>query len=261
MNGSLTRFTEADLLFLADTLSPGSQGGDRGRMVRVLREDEEILRAMLADPRLLRRVTSEPEAPVRVSPRLLFAVLINAARRDLSGQGYTFESGNTVVFDGPQVAALLDDTRILDYLVELLVSFVRVHGTTVTVRVRRGTWNRLRFDDLDLMGLIRYASSLDETERFPWYRRIADLCLFLTGVFPQYIERRAGAGARELARRATAANGRSFYKAAATHPQAARAGTSDVLARLAEAFDLAAKPLEHLSSRYLGPLRDNLFSP
>ena len=258
MDGSLTLLTEADLLFLADTLS---RGGDRGRMVRVLREDEEILRAMLADPRLFERITGEPEAPVRVSPRLLFAVLLNAAKRDLSAIGYTFEGGRTVVFDGPQVASLLDDTSIVDYLVELLVSFVKVHGTTVTVRVRKGAWSRFRFHDLDLMGLIRYASSLEEAQRFPWYRRIADLCLFLTGVFPEYIERSAGAGARELARRTTADNGRSFYRAAASHPEAARAGTAEVLSRLAEGFDLAAKPLEHMSSRYLGPLRENLFAP
>jgi hypothetical protein len=258
MEGSLTRLTEADLLFLADTLA---QGGDRGRMTRVLREDEEILRAMLADARLFKKVTSEPEAPVQVSPRLLFAVLLYAARRDLASMGYTFEGGHTIVFDGPRIASLLDDTRILDYLVELLVSFVRVHGTTVTVRVRKGVWSRFRFNDLDLAGLIRYAATLDEADRFPWYRRIADLCLFLTGVFPDYIERRAGAGGRGQARETTAANGRNFYRAAATHPEAARAGTAEVLARLAETFDLAAKPLEHVSSRYLGPLRENLFSP
>lgn len=258
MDESLTRFTEADLLFLAETLA---KGGDRGRMVRVLREDEEILRGMLADRRLFTRITSEPEAPVQVSPRLLFAVLLNAARRDLSDLGYTLESGPLVVFDGPQVAALLEDTRIMDYLVELLVSFVRVHGTTVTVRVRRGAWSRFRFNDLDLTGLVRHASSLDVSERFPWYRRIADLCLFLTGVFPEHVEGRAGVAGRELARRATAEHGRSFYRAAAAHPGAARAGTADVLARLAETFDLAAKPLAHLTNRYLGPLRDRLFSP
>ncbi len=258
MEESLERLTEADLLFLIATLA---KAGDRGRMLRVLREDEEILRAMLADQRLFQRITSDPDTLLQVSPRLLFAVLLNAARRDLAQLGYTFENGPLVVFDGPQVAALLDDARILDYLVELLVSFVRVHGTTVTVRVRRGTWTRFRFDDLDLTAMIRHASSLEESERFPWYRRIADLCLFLTGVFPQNIERKAGAAARELALRATAESGRSFYRAAAAHPQAARAGTAEVLARLADAFDLAAKPLAHVTNRYLGPLRDRLFAP
>ncbi len=80
-----------------------------------------------------------PRPPLQVSPRLLFAVLLNRVRRDLADLGYTFESaGHAVVFDGPQVASLLEDTRILDYLVELLVSFVRVQGTTIIVRGRAG---------------------------------------------------------------------------------------------------------------------------
>ena len=256
MNQTLLQLTEADLLFLAETLSPG---GDRGRMLRVLREDEEILRGMLADERLVRRITREPEAPVQVSPRLLFAVLLNRVRRDLAERGYTFETGHAVVFDGPQVASLLEDTRILDYLVELLVSFVRVQGTTITVRQRKGIWRRYRFSDLDLMGLIRYTSTLEEAMRFPWYRRIGDLCLFLTGVFPEHVE--SAGPSRELARQMTTENGRSFYRAAANHPEAARVGAAEVLLRLAEAFHLAAKPLSHMVNRYLGPLREGLFSP
>ena len=258
MNETLASLTEADLLFLTDTLAPGH---DRGRMVRVLREDEEILRGMLADERLLRRITREPEAPVRVSPRLLFAVLLNRVKNDLAEHGYTFETSHTIVFDGPRVASLLEDARILDYLVELLVSFVRVQATTITVRVRKGIWRRFRFNDLDLMGLIRYTSTLEEAERFPWYRRIGDLCLFLTGVFPEHIETAGAAPSRELARETTRVHGRSFYRAAARHPEAARLGAAQVLVRLADAFDLAAKPLAHMANRYLGPLRDRLFSP
>ncbi len=257
MNETLLRLTEADLLFLAETLAAG---GDRGRMLRVLREDEEILRGMLADERLVNRIIGDAEAPLRVSPRLLFAVLLNRVRRDLADLGYTFESaGHAVVFDGPQVASLLEDTRILDYLVELLVSFVRVQGTTITVRGRRGNRRRYRFNDLDLMGLIRYTATLEEAIRYPWYRRIGDLCLFMTGVFPEHVE--AAGPSRELARQATTENGRSFYRAAANHPEAARTGAAEVLLRLAEAFHLAAKPLSHMVNRYLGPLREGLFSP
>ncbi len=257
MNETLLRLTEADLLFVAETLAPG---GDRGRMLRVMREDEEILRGMLADERLVGRIIRDAEAPVRVSPRLLFTVLLNRVRKDLAELGYTFESaGHAVVFDGPQVASLLDDLRILDYLVELLVSFVRVQGTTITVRARKGTWRRYRFNDMDLMGLIRYTSTLEEAVRFPWYRRIGDLCLFLIGVFPEHVE--SVGPSRELARRATTENGRSFYRAAAHHPEAARIGAADLLLRLADAFPLAAKPLSHMVNRYLGPLREGLFAP
>ena len=66
MDGPLARLTDADLLYLSDRLAPGA---DRGRMLRVLREDEDILRAMVADERLLRMLTDEPEGLLCVSPR------------------------------------------------------------------------------------------------------------------------------------------------------------------------------------------------
>jgi hypothetical protein len=258
MNQTLLGLTDADLLFLTETLEPG---GERGRMLRVLREDEEILRAMLADERLVQRIMKDPQTPVRMSPRLLFSVLLNRVRKDLAERSYTFETGHSIVFDAPRVATLLEDVRIADYLTELLVSFVRVQGTTVTVRGRRGSWRRFRFNDLDLMGLIRYTATMDEAQRFPWYKRIGDLCLFLTGVFPEHLAASARKESQALAREATITNGRNFYRAAAGHPDATRLGAAEVLQRLSEAFDLAAKPLAHMTATYLGPLRDGLFAP
>jgi hypothetical protein len=244
------------LLYLTDALAAGA---DRARMVRVLREDEEILRAMLADERLFRRIASDPEIIVRVSPRLLFCVLMGQVKKDLGQRRYTVEPDRAVVFDSRRVASLLEDTRIADYLVEVLTSFVRVHSTSFTVRLRPGLWTRHRFSDLDLRGMIRHTAALEEAERFGWYRRIGDLCLFLLGVFPGFMPGVGGSPtARRLSRADFLQNGRSFYAAAAKHPRA-DAAVAEVLARLAEAFELAVKPLDHLASRYLATMRDRLF--
>jgi hypothetical protein len=256
MTGTLSQLTEADLLYLTDTLAAGA---DRARMLRVLREDEEILRAMLADERLFQRIASEPEMILRVSPRLLFCVLMERVKKDLSSLRYTVEPGRAVVFDGRRVAALLEDVRIADYLVEVLTSFVRVRSTSVTVRRRPGLWMRYRFSELDLRSMIRHTAALEEQERFGWYRRIGDLCLFLLGVFPEAMPGTRGLpAAQRLSRADFLKSGRSFYAAAAQHPRADVA-LAEVLARLAETFELAVKPLDHLASRYLSSLRDNLF--
>jgi hypothetical protein len=256
VDGTLRHLSDADLLYLADVLATGA---DRARMLTVLREDEEILRAMLADQRLFDRIASEPEGLLQVSPRLLFCVLMARVKRDLERLSYTVEPGRTVIFDGPRIASLLEDNRIADYLVEILASFVRVHSTTFTIRLRRGVWARYRFSDFDLAGLIRYTATLEEAERFEWYRRIGDLCLFLSGVFPEAMQ--AGRGytaATHLSRATCMESGRSAYRAASRHPRA-DISIAGVLARLAETFDLAVKPLDHLASRYLGSLRDQLF--
>jgi hypothetical protein len=180
-------------------------------------------------------------------------------KQDLERLSYTVEPGRTVVFDVPRIAALLRDHRIADYLVEVLVSFVRVRSASFTVRLRRGVWARYRYSDLDLPGLLRYTAGLEESERFAWYRRIGDLCLFLNGVFPETMPAQAGyARAVELSRADCTDSGRSAYLAAARHPRADFL-VADVLARLAETFELAVKPLDLMASRYLGSLRDQLF--
>jgi hypothetical protein len=256
MNGTLAQLTDGDLLYLAEVLAAGA---DRARMLRVLREDEEILRAMLADERLFRRIAADPDTFLRVSPRLLFYVLMARVKHDLEGLRYTVEPGQAVVFDGPRIVSLLEDARIADYLVEVLVSFVRVRSTTFAVRLQRGLWARYRFSDLDLPGLIRHAAALGEGERFAWYRRIGDLCLFLLGVFPDSLPPGRGASAERRLSRADCLNsGRVFYAAAARHPRA-DTEVAEVLARLAAGFDLAVKPLDHLASRYLLRMRDRPF--
>lgn len=258
MDGTLARLTDADLQYLTDRLAPGA---DRGRMIRTLREDEDILRAMLADDRLLSTFTDQPEGLLYISPRLMFCVLMERVKWDLERLSYTIEPGRTVVFDVPRIAALLQDRHIADYLVEVLASFARVQSTTFTVRVRRGVWKRYRYSDLDPMSLMRFTGALDEADRFAGYRRIGDLCLFLNGVFPDAMNL-AGSylGARRLSRAALMDSGRNAYRAASQHPHADRA-IADLLARLADSFDLAVKPLDHMASRYLGSLRNRLFAP
>jgi hypothetical protein len=127
------------------------------------------------------------------------------------------------------------------------------------IRLRPGRWARHRFNDLDLRSLIRHTAALEEEERFGWYRRIGDLCLFLLGVFPDSAPGTRGSpAAQRLSRADFLQSGRSFYAAAAKHPRADLA-VAEVLARLAETFELAVKPLDHLASRYLATLRDRLF--
>lgn len=260
MKESLLRLTDGDLRFLVSTLSPAS--ADNSRLLRALREDEEILHAMLSDERLFRHLAEDAEAHLRISPRLFFAVLLAKASRDLEGRGYTFErlaGHEAIVFDGEEVLQLLRDAPIADYLVELLVSFVRVQSYSTTVKVREGLWRRYRFSDLDLESLIRYTATLSEDERFLPYKRIADLCLFLTGVFPEYVERRGGTGDRVRGREVVVESGRHFYRAAARHPDAHQTPGGEILATLADKFDLASKPLTHLADRYLGHLKESLF--
>src|SRR3970282_1172572 len=88
MMSVLRRLTQSDLQFIAATLMPEEE---RGPAAARLREEDDLLERLLDDARLLPRIEGDVETLVRVSPWLLFSVLLRHARRALRGLSYTVE--------------------------------------------------------------------------------------------------------------------------------------------------------------------------
>ncbi len=263
-----TDFSEEDLQFLVRVLMPETE--DRQRMARVLREDEEILDAMLADDKVFHRMLHDPLTVLRVSPALFFAILLARVKADLEHEPYTLERSkrlSMVLFDVPQIVDLLGDRQVRMYLIELLVSFVRINSFSFNVRIRPGLWRRVRFSDFDIDSLVRYCSAMDESQRFPAYKRIADICLFTLGVLSAPAPPDQGrdmpenewARARRRSQDDYVAEGVAFYRLAAQHGDGKATGRSEVFSTLADKFTLAVKPLAVMSARYLHPFRDEVF--
>jgi hypothetical protein len=264
-------FEEKDLRFLAEFFMP--RRADRQRVIRMLQEDEEILDGMVADPALAEHVLQNPEPVLNLSPQLLFAVLLIRAREDLRTRPFTFEKSSNrmmVIFDTKLILDLLAEKPVLVYLSQMLASFVRIRSFSVTVPVRRGIWRRYSFSDFDVESLLRYGEVAEPTDRFAIYKRIADLCLFTVGVFPEYLlPTVAGQGhTRRVVRNREKHRiedyqewGKYFYREAARQPVLPAAEARDVLSELSRKFEIAVKPLGFLADHYLGPLRTKTFSP
>ena len=285
MQGFRFIFSDSDLLYLVKTLVPQTQ--DASRMIRILRDDPEILEGMLKDPKLAHHLLDDPQSVLQVSPSLFFAVLLRRVRADLEKERFTLEhSGgrSMALFDTPQIVALLDRGELLSYLTDMLVSFVRVSSFSTVVRVKHGVWRRVRFSDFDIDSLLSYGSAIEESRRFPVYKRLADVCLFTLGIMPpEDADTLRSAGARpgaaahvraaesgglpwdslRVSRRRTRqdylAQGSSFYRLASRHPDAEVRQLSEVMATLAEKFALAVKPLSTMSSKYLAPFKEKVF--
>ncbi len=258
---------ESDILFLLETVLP--ERTDREQLVAVVREDPDFLEALLRHEQVFQRLLGDEETLLHVSPYLFFSVLLRQARRDMGGAAYTLERRQhqrVAIFDAPQAAQLLDRQPVRDYLAEMLASFTRTQSMTRRVRVRKGVWRRLRFNDLDVDSLIHYAGAIDEGERFEVYKRIADVCLFLAGMFPEYVEsqyRYPWSGALRPGRRRAMEDyereGRAFYGLAASSREAQAAHLAPALAVLARDFQLAEKPLAFLAQHYLRMRKNQLF--
>lgn len=263
-------FTDQDILFLVETVLP--ERDDRERLVAIAREDPGLLDALLSHDKVFERLTGDQEMLVRATPQLYFSVLLHRARKELVVTPYTVErrQGQRVaVFDSRRAARLLDDRDLRDYLAGMLASFTRVRSATWRVRARQSIWHRRRFSDLDVDSLIRYAGATVEEQRFEVYRRIGDVCLFLAGMFPEYIEARERyplSGLRRPSRGSLYRSiedyeraGRTFYDLAAGHRAAGAAGVRPALSTLAQDFTLAKKPLSFLSEHYLQMRKQALF--
>jgi hypothetical protein len=264
-------FADEDLLFLLSVLLPAAK--DTPGLLRVLREDQEILDGMISDERVFHHLLDDPLSVLSVSPALFFAILLARVASDLARHPVTFEHSHGLtmaLFDAPQVLALLENRQVRDYLTDMLVSFVRINSFSTTVRVRKGIWRRVRFSDFDIDHLVRYGNGIEESQRFPVYKRIADICLFTLGIFAPtgtprgaplpFLDARALASASR-SREEYIAQGTSFYTLASRHREARSRRMSDVLSTLAEKITLAAKPLSVMSARYLQPLRDGPARP
>ena len=94
------------------------------------------------------------------------------------------------------------------------------------------------------------------------YKRIADVCLFILGIFPEYIEREYFyplsdkirpqiPGKSRLSPEKYEEEGRNFYKLASECLISIDEKTSEVLRNLHEHFEMAKKSLNFLAEHYL----------
>jgi hypothetical protein len=232
--------------------------------VELVRHDPALMEGLLDDERLFQRLAESPEPLVRVSPWLLFQILLRRAAREMKGERYTVErvgiAQQAVVFDSHQVAETVGDPQVRDYLAEMLASFTKVHVTTVVSR-RGNRIIRRRYSDMELDDLLEMASWVEREEQPRVYQRIGDLALFLLGIFPEHLERSFRyplTGQPRLAlwrRHRDPAEwqelGQGYYRRAAQEMDAAVEELPGVLAALAERFSLAKKSLNYVSRRYL----------
>lgn len=272
MLGLKFEITEKDLDFVVDTAVPQAQ--DKQKLKRYIKEDECFRRGIIGSPRVLERVMQSSEILLKISPRLLFEILLRGTRSELEKRTWVLERIGTQkipVFGLDKIVALLGEEEILDYLANMLSSFTKIDTFTLVIRVRSGVWRKIRFNDMDIDSLIKFSEIIDEENRFAFYKRIADVCLFISGVFPEYmmfdygLPGKKSTGSRITRRFRKSAEeyeieGRKFYKLASAHEMAKAANLSEVLEKLSENFNLVKRSLDFLTQQYLSLTKYKFFN-
>jgi hypothetical protein len=267
----LEHLSDSDLALLA------TASDERDRIGR----DPEKLEALIDSPVTFRFLFNEPgrDPLLRGSPFLVFAVLIHRVVRDLGQASFVEEwvgpRQRVPVFDTASLRDFGADPLRRFFLAQLLASYTNVASGSTLVKTTRG-WRRRRFSELDPMRLIELAELVPEPERPAVYRRLGDLSLFLTGVFPDYtgeqlvaererrgLERALAPADRERSEQRDGVwlleqLGRRAYRIAVQGADR-RAAMANVLAEVSENFAAARRVLNFLTDRYLFPMRGQWF--
>jgi hypothetical protein len=224
------------------------------------------------------------------SPFLIFAVAVDRSAAELATVDHVPErSGQrqrVPLFDAPELRDFLGSAARRLFLAELLASFTRNAAQYRPApkgqpgsRQGRAARGR-RFSELDVVRMAGLLDTVPEAERAGVYRRLGDVALFLTGVFPDYavahalgpvsaaqLLRAAQVPARRRDQLADAPAidlfehlGAQWYRAAwGLAP--ARTARLAVVAEVAERFRQARRVLNHIADRCLFPQGNPWFTP
>jgi hypothetical protein len=243
-----------------------------------VRNDADALTGLLAHPAAYDAVfgAADDDVVLPVSPFLAFAVIVHRAWDELQHVSHVDEwvgpRQRLPVLGGVDLREFLASAPRRLFLTELLASYTRVASGATWVHTRRG-WRRRRFSELDPVRLASLLEVVPDEERPGLYRRLGDLALFLTGVFPDHTElhglgphgegrllRFSGlpADAQRVAAAAAATGtvdllerlGQRWYGLATrtAHPRTAAIG---VVADVGEHFAAARRTLNYLTDRHL----------
>jgi hypothetical protein len=298
-SGYADHLTDADLGLLVavsqETDRPASLAAGGGW----LRGHPDALPQLIGDPRVFEAVfgpgEQAPPAAARAtlaSPFLIFAVAVHRAAAELESMDHVPErSGRrqrVPLFDAPELRDFLGSPARRLFLAELLGSFTRnaaapyrtAPGRQPPARPARGARGPRRFSELDLSRMAGLLDAVPEDERAGVYRRLGDVALFLTGVFPDYAVAHAlgPVSAARLLRAAQAPAGQQDQLAAAPAIDLfeylgsrwyraawglapARTARLAVVAEVADRFRQARRVLNHIADRCLFPQGNPWFAP
>lgn len=218
----LSHLEDRDLRFIIEQFPvPGRSYAEIARLVHTF---PTTLESLLNSRYLFDKVCVRSKLLLDISPFLLFNVLLRHNLMD-------------------HRARL--DRKIINYLANLLTLFVRTERML-----------RVQLQDEDtheyLVGLIDESQSADSARKFLIYAHIGNYSLFISGLFPGWIEYRYRFKRRPVNTRFYVDFGRSYFQQAAAHRLAREFGLDDVFLRLSLLFDLYKASLNQIAKNHLG---------
>jgi len=172
MRGLIDQLTDRDLTTLADVA-----GMSREELVELGTHKPWRLRELLAEDEVRDAILNRQGHPANaVSPMLLFGVLLASTAADLMAAKYVHDwvgpSSRLPVWDVEPLQDFVSDLGRVGFLTRLLASFATPTPPPVPA------------NPFDLRSMVAWLDQVEPADRTLILRRLGDLALFLSGVFP-----------------------------------------------------------------------------
>jgi len=272
----LEHLTQRDIELLALTA-----GMECSTLKQRMLERPNVIDDLLASLPLFEVIFGQCDDPLDpgASTFLAFGALVNRSAGDLRNASHVAEwSGpgkRLPIFDVDPLREFLEDGARRYFLIEFLNSFTS-GGWGLAGRTRSGHG---RFGEFILGDLVRVVDHLPPSERAGGYRRLGDVSLFLSGVFPDHTTSHPlPAEQRELLTRSAGAAlseslvtgdevdfleavGAGWYRRAVDTASAAVGSGPLILRGVADRFTQARRILNYVSDRFLFGSKQGLMRP
>ncbi|RMD93308.1 MAG: hypothetical protein D6813_04315 [Calditrichaeota bacterium] len=212
------KFTAEDFNFIVETLSKDES--NKVALTKLL-TDEEI-RDKILDHELLFKKVTERQGFSKISPYLYFYILTRKALLEHK----------------------IDDRDMTDYVASMLAEFCSLRRVHSISRHHQKAYYYLTDMMIDFLDSASY-------EAFLIRSHMGNYSLFMTGIFPDYIYRRATYGRKAPGFDYYEQMGSSSYRWASRNRFAAKYHLVEILANLADRFRLVRVALNKLADDYI----------
>ena len=220
---NLERLGDGDLRLLIENFP--QPGGSYEQIASVIHKLPSTLESMIESQYVFQKIMDRRQILLDVSPFLLFNVLL---RWTLHGHRSSL------------------DRKVINYLANLLSLFVKVDRL---YRIQPGEPVTQEY----IYRMLEEAINANGRRKFAIFAHIGNFTMFLTGMFPGWIDYRHRFKNRPLNRKFYEDQGRTYYHQAALHPLADEYRLKDVFLRLALSFDQYTQALNRMTNRYFHP--------
>lgn len=253
---SIERLPDRDLLFLIQAYA--DKRTDHENIRGLIGGDVDIIEMMVESDRVFQKVMDQSTVVQNISPFFFFTLLLRRSARDLRTKSEfledTLEELNQKETAFPwnpgRVEKLFGDRELANYLANMISIFTRSSRMFQVSDNDEATYHYI-------VDLIQDSQHSDPARQFRIYCHIGNYTLFLTGLFPEFIEHQHKIRRRPMDERFYIDFGRTYYGLASDHQMARNAELDAVFSKLSLGFVACKRLLNYMTQHYLRPAHVN----